>query len=235
MSYCVNCGVELDTSAKKCPLCETPVIHPKELEKMMQAEQPFPKAKGEVESVKRKDLGILLSVVVLATSITCGALNALVFQKKLWSLAVIGACAILWVLLIPVVIYKKQSVYLTIIFDGAVVAAYLYMLTYLTDGKGWFYGLGLPIVILITALAELFAFSILKLPRSFLTITLYIFTAIGLLCLGLEILIDRFAKGQVSLSWSAVVLTVCIIIDITLITMLSHRRLRNAVRKRLHF
>ena len=124
---------------------------------------------------------------------------------------------------------------MTILSDGAVVAAYLDMPTYLIDSKGWFYGLGLPIVILITALAELFAFSILKLPRSFLTITLYIFTAIGLLCLGLEILIDRFAKGQVSLSWSAVVLTVCIIIDITLITMLSHRRLRNAVRKRLHF
>lgn len=28
MSYCVNCGVELDSAAKKCALCETPVINP---------------------------------------------------------------------------------------------------------------------------------------------------------------------------------------------------------------
>lgn len=32
MSYCVNCGVELDASAKICPLCNTPVINPKVLE-----------------------------------------------------------------------------------------------------------------------------------------------------------------------------------------------------------
>ena len=30
MSYCVNCGVRLDASLKKCPLCNTPVIHPNE-------------------------------------------------------------------------------------------------------------------------------------------------------------------------------------------------------------
>lgn len=235
MSYCVNCGVELDASAKKCPLCETPVIHPRELEKMMQAEQPFPKTKGEVETVKRKDLGVLLSVVVLATSITCGVLNALVFQKNLWSLAVIGACAIIWVLLIPVVIYKKQSVYLTLAFDGAVVVTYLYMLTFLAGSNEWFYRLGLPIVLLVTVLAELMALAILVLPKSFLTTTLYIFTAIGLLCLGLEIMIDKFLDDRISLAWSAVVVTVCVIIDITLITMLSHKRLRNAVRRRLHF
>ena len=31
MSYCVNCGVELDASLKSCPLCHTPVINPREL------------------------------------------------------------------------------------------------------------------------------------------------------------------------------------------------------------
>ena len=28
MSYCVNCGVELDATAKKCALCDTPVYNP---------------------------------------------------------------------------------------------------------------------------------------------------------------------------------------------------------------
>lgn len=235
MSYCVNCGVELDVSARKCPLCETPVIHPSELKKMMQAEQPFPRAKGEVETVKRKDLGILLSVVVLATSVTCGVLNWLVFQKNLWSLSIIGACAVIWVLLIPAVIYKKQSVYLTIAFDGAIVIGYLYMLTFMVDSIKWFLELGMPIVLLVTLLSEIMAFVIRVLPKSFLAMALYILTALGILTMGLEILIDLYADQIISLSWSAVVLTVCGIIDITLITMLSHKRLRNAVRKRLHF
>ena len=69
MSYCVNCGVELDASAKKCPLCDTPVYNPKAPEPEKQP-SPFPREKGQVEVVKRKDLGVLLTVIVLATAVT---------------------------------------------------------------------------------------------------------------------------------------------------------------------
>lgn len=37
MSYCVNCGVELDRSLRACPLCNTPVINPRELEQKVWA------------------------------------------------------------------------------------------------------------------------------------------------------------------------------------------------------
>ena len=89
MSYCVNCGVELEKSLQECPLCHTPVINPVEQNKALPP-SPYPTNKGQVEVVKRKDLGILLSVVLSATSITCLLLNLLVFDSSLWSLAVIG-------------------------------------------------------------------------------------------------------------------------------------------------
>lgn len=235
MSYCVNCGVELDASSTECPLCNTPVLNPRELEKMAMAQRPFPTEKGQVEAVKRKDLGWLVSMVVLATAVTCGILNAFVFRGVLWSLAVIGACIVLWVIMIPAVIYTKQPVYVSLLYDGGAIALYLFMLSYLTGGRSWLWGLGIPITALLTVLAEIFTFCIRRLPRSFLTVALYIFTAVGLLCMGIEILIDRYAGGHIALSWSAVVLTVCAILDIAIITMLSRRRLRNAVRRRLHF
>lgn len=242
MSYCVNCGVELDASARECPLCNTPVINPRE--QMQQKGQsdssaaarvPFPREKGQVETVKRKDLGILLSMVVLASGATCGVLNLLVFRGIPWSLAVIGAGVILWVLMIPVVIYTKQSIYVSLLLDGAAVSLYLYMLTFLVGSSGWCLGLGLPVTALVTAIAELVTLCIRALPRSFLTVALYLFTATGLLCLGLELLIRRYLETGLRLSWSAVVLTICVILDITVITMLSRRRLRNEVRRRLHF
>ena len=121
MSYCVNCGVELDASATKCPLCDTPVYNPKAPEPSTQP-SPFPKEKGQVEVVKRKDLGVLLTVIVLATAVTCGLLNALVFRSSLWSLAVIGVFLVLWVIMIPVVIYTRQPVYLSILLDGVAVS-----------------------------------------------------------------------------------------------------------------
>ena len=168
MSYCVNCGVELDASATKCPLCDTPVYNPKAPEPEKQP-SPFPKEKGQVEVVKRKDLGVLLTVIVLATAVTCGLLNAFVFRSSLWSLAVIGIVLVLWVIMIPVVIYTRQPIYLSILLDGVAVIVYLYLLTYLTGQSGWFYGLGLPIVLLVTAVVEAVTFCMRRLPMSFLT------------------------------------------------------------------
>ena len=204
MSYCVNCGVELDKSLRKCPLCNTPVLNPREImsshDKPFGAPSPFPEEKGQVEMVKRKDVAILLTTVVVATAI-----------------------------------YTNQAVYTSFLLDGLALGIYLYLLTYMTTGSDWFWRLGLPIVVLVTALIELFVLCLRKLPRSFLTTALYAFTALAVLCIGLEILIDRFLREEIKLGWSAIVLTVCTIVDITIITLLSRKQLRNAVRRRLHF
>lgn len=234
MSYCVNCGVELDNSMQKCVLCNTPVVHPG---RDMQAvyETPFPREKGAVETVDRKDLAILLSAFVLATAVTCGLLNVFVFTGSRWSLAVIGVCVILWVAIVPLIIWRKLSIYSSLFLDGLAVSLYLYMLAHMVDSFGWCYELGLPIVVLVTLIAELLAVSIRKIPRSFLTVSLYFVVAVGVLCTGVECLIARYLWGEISIGWSAVVMTICSILAITIITMLSRRRLRSAVRRRLHF
>lgn len=234
MSYCVNCGVELQEAAERCPLCNTLVINPNELERVKEVQTPFPREKGQVETVKRKDMGILLTAILAATAVICGALNALSFRGSPWSLAVGGVCVVLWVILIPVVIFKEQPVYVSLFLDGVAVAVYLYMLTYLVGSSHWFFELALPVTVLVTVIGELFTVCLRKLPNSFLAGCLKLFTAVGLLCMGIEILIDRFLGHGTALSWSAVVLTVCGILDIAFITMLSRRRLRHAIHKRLH-
>lgn len=234
MSYCVNCGVELDASLKACPLCNTPVINPKEIPYTRQR-VPFPKEKGQVEVVKRRDLGVLLTTVLIATAVTCVLLNLLVFNGSPWSVLVAGVCLVLWVLCIPLVIYTKLNLYAALLLDGLSVILYLYMITFMTGSQGWYWGLALPIAVLVTVLVELFALCIKKLPRSFLATTLFFFIGAAALCVGIELLIDRYLGKALGLSWSAVVLTVCVIVIILLITLLSRKRLRNAVRRRLHF
>lgn len=234
MSYCVNCGVELDSSLKRCPLCNTLVIHPGELQKAGLL-SPYPQEKGQVETVKRKDLGLLLTIVLSATSIGCALLNLFVFIGSLWSLLIIGICIILFVLSIPAVIYTKQPIYLSLFLDGIAIGGYLYMITFLTSSSEWFWELAVPIVALVTVLAEILTLCIRKLPVSIIATSLYVFAETAVLCVGIELFIDRYLGKPLSLSWSAIVLTVCGIIVVALITVLSEGRLRDAVRRRLHF
>ena len=234
MSYCVNCGVELEASLQECPLCHTPVINPKEINKQRTA-SPYPTDKGQVEVVKRKDFGILVSVVLIATGATCLLLNLLVFNSSLWSLVVIGSCLCLFVFSFPAIFYSKTPIYLSLLADGISVAVYLFLITFLTDSNEWFWHLGLPIVALLTVLAELFPLLARFLPFNILSCALCIFIEIPAFCVSLELLIRHILERPYRITWSAVVLTVCVIIDIALITILAKKPLRNEVRRRLHF
>lgn len=234
MSYCVNCGVELESSLQVCPLCNTPVINPKEQHKTL-SPSPYPTSKGQVETVKRKDLGILLSVVLTATSITCLLLNLLVFHTSLWSLLVIGICICLFVFTFPAVFYSKTPLPVSLLADGLSVAVYLFLISRLTSSDVWFWQLGFPIVILLTGMIELYTLLARIFPFTILSGALYLFVEIPAFCVSLELLIRRLLGRPYAVTWSAVVLTVCVIIDIALITILAKKRLRNEVRRRLHF
>lgn len=234
MSYCVNCGVELDATAKACALCNTPVYNPNQLPKEG-ISTPYPKEEGQVETVKSKDMAILLTVVFLATAVTCGLLNRFVFTGTRWSLAVIGICVVLWVIMLPGWMKNRPSVYLCLVLDGAAVFGYLYLLGHMVKDTEWVFKIGCPISVLVTCVAEGVALAMKKLPRSFLTFSLYLIMGVAFLCTGLEMIIDYYLKRKIVLGWSAVVLTVCVIVGIAVITMLSRKRIRNAVRRRFHF
>ncbi|POP37806.1 hypothetical protein C3R19_12960, partial [Blautia producta] len=74
MSYCVNCGVELDKTCKVCPLCNTKVINPKQPPDTA-APKPFPSLEGHAEQVPRRDITILMTVILATTAVVCGLLN----------------------------------------------------------------------------------------------------------------------------------------------------------------
>lgn len=234
MSYCVNCGVELDASLGKCPLCNTPVINPSKLEEITRT-SPYPKESGQVDVVKRKDLAILSTISLTATSLCCLLLNLFVFSQSPWSLFIIGACLLLFVVLIPVLVYTRLPIYISLLFDGIATGFYLYMITFNTSSDRWFHELALPITLLAIILIEIFALLLRSFPVSYITTALYFFLETAILCVGIELLIDSYTDSPLKIMWSAIVLTVCSVIAIALITVLSRRRLRDAVRRRLHF
>lgn len=234
MSYCVNCGVKLDEALPKCPLCNTPVINPSELKKS-EVISPFAMEKGETEKVKSKDVIVLTSVFLATTAICCMLLNLLVFSKTLWSIPIIGLCAFIWVVVIPSIAFKKMPIYISLFIDGLAMAGYLYMLSFMTSNKVWLTRLALPITALATIIILTYTLLMRKISSSILALALYFYVLVPILCIGIELLICHYYGKPLHITWSAIVLVPCMIVDIVLITILSRKRLREAVRRRLHF
>lgn len=234
MSYCVNCGVELDSTLKKCPLCDTVVYHPGK-EKCVYEEQTFPKKKGEVEKASKKEYIIFVSILLLTIAVTCALLNILVYNTSWWSVPVDGVCITLWVFFMAAIFCEKITVYGMLLLDTIAVGNYMFMISLITSSNRWFYNIGLPILLVSFVLLEISFFLSKVFPSSILTGTIYFFVMITGICITTEAALDQYFKQQVSLSWSAIVLTVCSIIVVFLILVLMMGRLRNNIRRRLHF
>ncbi|MDO5410368.1 MAG: DUF6320 domain-containing protein [Lachnospiraceae bacterium] len=233
MSYCVNCGVELDKSCSVCPLCNTKVINPNDPGDSI-SPGPYPSRQGYIDSVQRSDISILMSVILAATALVCGLLNLFVFTGTHWGLHVIAICMILWVFFLPVFFPGKLHFGISLLLDGLSISLYLGIIAWLHPGNGWYLSVALPLTALSVILILIFAFS-LKSPRSsILFLAVILFAAVGILTVSIELLVRHYLKDPMMLSWSAVVLTCCVIIDVTLITILRRTRLREAVRRRMH-
>lgn len=233
MSYCVNCGVELDASLKSCPLCDTPVYNPKE--QKTEELVTFPKRRGEVEKISRRDQAVFVSVMILTIVVTCGLLNSFVYNGTWWSVPVNGVWLVLWVFYIAAVLADRITVYVMLAVDAAAIGGYLYIISNLTKSRDWLTDMGLPILATSFLLLELFILLSRKLPFSMLVGALYFFLMTAGICVTIEICVDLHFSGKISLSWSAIVLTVCMIMSVMVAMTLMMGRLRASVSRRLHF
>jgi len=238
MSYCVECGVKLDDSCNRCPLCQTLVINPNDYEQkdfVPKATSPFPITRGEVEPSDKTDFAILLSVILGTTALTCFLLNWLVFHGTWWSFYIIGICAVLWVLIFPPITYKKITIYSYLLMDYVSITLFLLLISIQFSNGSWFFPIALPIITGLFILICLILFFLKRFRVSFLSTALYIIISIGIFCATIEIALDRYFHGKIALSWSAVVLAVVLLISLALTTILSKPKLRNSFRKRFHF
>lgn len=234
MSYCVNCGVELDPSATACPLCNTRVYHPEQPVRT-DLVTPYPTAKGTVETAGAKEFTILMSIILLTTSLVCVLLNLFSIPFGHWSFYVVGICAMLWVFLVPLFFPGKTAIYVNLLLDSCSILLFLGMVSCLHPNHQWFLRIALPIVLLTTMLLEILCFFIFYLKCSMIMKAIVSVTSAAILCIAVELLIDLFFNQSIFLRWSAIVLTCCVVIDAILFTIYLREGLRSEVRKRMHF
>lgn len=226
MSYCVNCGVELDNSAKKCALCATPVVNPNALIKPEDAIDPFPKRVVIPSAVRRRYGAFLASMVILIPNIVCLIINLVFEFGYLWATYLNASSAMFWLLFIFPFFFNKPKSYILVPLDA--LGAFLYTAVFYSveHGEGWLFGLALPMILVVAAfvfsVAEWIKFKRLDWP--ILVTSLLIQVAV--LSFAVEFLFRYYYSLSLLPIVSIIVSACCLALIAFFLAVLKNKRLR---------
>ena len=236
MSYCVNCGVELQKSEPRCPLCGTEVCNPNEPNE----EKPLRPYPAHVEHLDRKVdqryIASFISLLLLIPLFTTMLANVLVSKQLTWSYLVLGGELVAFtVFLLPMIARMPKVLYMVI--DTAAVCVLLLLIRILTQSKwDWLLLLGLPITVL-TALMCWF-FSLMASPKCRLPVLIrfsFALACIGLLVVAIEFFIGLYMQHIAWPTWSLYVLFPCLVLSSSLLILNRRARVKEEIRKRFYF
>lgn len=233
MSYCVNCGVELDKTAARCPLCRTPVVNPNERIDT-KSPTPFPTRDIGPEPVSQKELALLISIMLLSVSVCCGTLNLFFHNERLWSLYALGAALMLWVFTVPRLLSRTMPGWIELTLDVLSIGVYVYLISLDLHGEAWFWALAMPIILAAALLLGLLSWLMRGRRRSILTSIVMVLCMIGIYAMAIEFFVDRYIFGAWGPAWSLVVMAVCIALSIPLLIIRNVPSLREEARRRFH-
>ncbi len=234
MSYCVNCGVKLEDSEAKCPLCGVEVVNPAS---PPPEKRPYPYPR-RIEAIdNRVDRKIFTYVALIAALIPCGITifyDAMGTDGGLsWSLYVAGALALALICVLLPVRYRGLTGTHCVAIDSIAAALYVLLIERLSGG-GWFVPLGLPLCAVAGAALTLCVWLCSR-NTGVLTRLAIILFIVGALAFAVEAIIDLFLRGAMRPGWSVYVLVPCALLGA--IALLLRRRLdiKDEIRRRFYF
>ena len=236
MSYCVNCGVELQKSEPRCPLCGTEVCNPNE----QPEEKPVRPYPAHVEHLDKKVdqryIASFISLLLLIPLFTTMLANIFVSKELSWSYLVLGGELVVFtVFLLPTIARMPSVLYMVI--DTAAVCILLLLIRVLTKSSwDWLLLLGLPITVL-TALMCWF-FSLMASPKCRIPVLVRFSLALvsaGSLVVAIEFLIGVYRNAIAWPTWSLYVLFPCLVLASSLLILNRRARVKEEIRKRFYF
>lgn len=183
MSYCVNCGVELDKSAHKCALCDTPVYNPNE--KSVEVAPPFSHTPDIPAGIKQKFIAIVISFVLLVPNLVCMLINLFFSPESLWFVYVASSSFLCWILFVFPFITKKLRPYLMWGFDTLAIALYT-LIFYVNDPSDakWYFNIAVPVIAILGACVFYFIYWYRRRKRHWTSKVLHIFIDL-VICLAI--------------------------------------------------
>ena len=233
MSYCVNCGVELASSEKKCPLCDTIVINPQNPQTDTY-DRPYPRyVEKIIDRIDHRYGAALISVLLPFPALICLILDIGDGDGISWSIYVIGALIVLFTCILLPSFFKKHHTVLYAMLDTIVVLLYLWVINYGASSGGWFMPLAMPITLCTSALMAITFFSIRsKKIRGLYNVSAVLFFA-GILTVCINMIINAYIGLQIIPTWSLFALVPCVIMSILFMLLEKRNKLKEEIKRRL--
>ncbi|MBO5164322.1 MAG: hypothetical protein J6B75_07765 [Ruminococcus sp.] len=231
MAYCVKCGVKLEDSEKKCPLCQTVVYHP-DLPPAVNAKTPFPKEHlAEVKKMSMRFGLMTATLIILLLCVLTLICDYSINSKIVWSDIAVSSVGLAYcVIFIPLIFPRKKALtYLTV--DFLALLLFQWYIEHTTDGA-WFFGFALPA----TCSAMLIIYTAMLIKKftkaSGFLIAAVIFILSGLNCILIEFLINKTFMDKVKFVWSYYPLITFIVIGVIMFLCDRNKRLKEKLKKK---
>ena len=230
--YCVQCGVELQAGAEKCPLCGLRVCHPEVRE--TPEPRPYPAFAGGGERVRPGGLLLILSFLFALPIIICLMVDLRLSGGVTWSGYVsLGVCAAYIAVCLPLWFQRRNPV----VFFPITMAAGLLLALYvcLKTGGRWFLPFAFPmggaVCVLVETVIVLLRYAVGARRHRVLYILGGASIALGALCVLVEFLL-RVSFGIAMRWWSLYPLVVLTLLGLMLIVIAISAPLRASLHKK---
>lgn len=211
--YCINCGVKLADTEKKCPLCFTTVYHPDLV--MFEDTPMYPKNRYPSNKVSFLGLKVIISAVFLIAFFISFLCDIQISGTVSWSYYVMGALLASYISLVLPFWFKKPSPTIFLPLAFASFEVYVLFINIFTKGN-WFLSFAFPIMSIIGVLVT----AVVILVRLFKTFTLHIL-GFALICSGCFMpLLELFLTITFDIEflwWCLYPLTALVLIGLTLL------------------
>ncbi len=192
--YCVKCGVKLEDTEARCPLCNTVPFHP-DIDRE-EADSLYPENRYPKQQVKPKVALIILTTMYLTALIIPLLCDLQINESITWSGYVAGALVLSYVAFILPYWFRRPNPVIFVPCAFLTAGLYIWYINFAVDGD-WFLSFAFPVVgavgLIVTAVVTLIKY----VKGGELYIFGGAFILLGLLMPVLEILVNiTFHKSQ---------------------------------------
>ena len=145
--YCINCGVKLSDTEKRCPLCQTRVCHPDF--PIPETEPLYPEGLAPEPQLNSLVMQFIVTAFYLLAMAVCLVCDLQLGGGIVWAGYVIGGLLLSYVVILLPLWFKKPNPVIFVPCDFAAAGLYLLYINLATGGN-WFLSFAFPVTGFVT-------------------------------------------------------------------------------------